>query len=94
MDGESTTRDHPDFAPMVVGHTESDHARVSCAHDENREELAPGLRQGARGAVTVSGAGREALSGKTTVRIPPPAPQLSGADATGAEATVTAPLDR
>ena len=48
MDSESTTRDHPDFAPMVVGHTESYRARVACAHDEKREEPAPGLRQEAQ----------------------------------------------
>ena len=48
MDSESTTRDHPDFAPMVVGHTESCRARVSCAHDKKREEPTPGLRQEAQ----------------------------------------------
>ena len=48
MDSESTTRDHPDFAPMVVGHTKSYRARVACAHDEKREEPAPGLRQEAQ----------------------------------------------
>ena len=48
MDSESTTRDHPDFAPMVVGHTESRRACVASAHDETREELAPGLHQDAQ----------------------------------------------
>ena len=48
MDSESTTRDHPDFAPMVVGHTESHRARVASAHDETREEPGPGLRQEAQ----------------------------------------------
>ena len=45
MDSESTTRDHPAFAPMVVGHTDSHRARVASAHDETREEPGPGLRQ-------------------------------------------------
>ena len=48
MDSESTTRDHPDFAPMVVGHTDSHRARVASAHDETREEPGPGLRQEAQ----------------------------------------------
>ena len=48
MDSESTTRDHPDFAPMVVGHTESHRARVASAHDETREEPGPGLHQDAQ----------------------------------------------
>ena len=48
MDSESTTRDHPDFAPMVVGHTESHRARVASAHDETREEPGPGLHQEAQ----------------------------------------------
>ena len=45
MDSESTTRDHPAFAPMVVGHTDSHRARVARAHDETREEAGPGLHQ-------------------------------------------------
>ena len=48
MDSESTTRDHPDFAPMVVGHTDSHRARVASAHDETREEPGPGLHQEAQ----------------------------------------------
>ena len=48
MDSESMTRDHPAFAPMVVGHTESHRARVASAHDETREEPGPGLRQEAQ----------------------------------------------
>ena len=48
MDSESTTRDHPAFAPMVVGHTESHRARVASAHDETREEPGPGLHQEAQ----------------------------------------------
>ena len=48
MDSESTTRDHPDFAPMVVGHTDSHRARVASAHDETREEPGPGLLQEAQ----------------------------------------------
>ena len=48
MDSESTTRDHPDFAPMVVGHTESHRARVASAHDDTRKEPAPGLHQDAQ----------------------------------------------
>ena len=48
MDSESTTRDHPAFAPMVVGHTESHRARVASAHDETREEPGPGLFQEAQ----------------------------------------------
>ena len=48
MDSESTTRDHPAFAPMVVGHTDSHRARVASAHDETREEPGPGLRQEAQ----------------------------------------------
>ena len=50
MDSESTrtTRDHPDFAPMVVGHTESHRARIASAHDETREEPGPGLHQEAQ----------------------------------------------
>ena len=53
MDSESTTRDHPDFAPMVVGHTESHRARVASAHDETREEPGPGLHQEAQIVLTV-----------------------------------------
>ena len=48
MDSESMTCDHPDFAPMVVGHTESHRARVASAHDETREEPSPGLHQEAQ----------------------------------------------
>ena len=48
MDSESTTRDHPAFAPMVVGHTDSHRARVASAHDETREEPGPGLHQEAQ----------------------------------------------
>ena len=48
MDSESTTRDHPDFAPMVVGHTESHRARVAIAHDETSQEFAPGLHHEAQ----------------------------------------------
>ena len=47
MDSESTTRDNPDFAPTVVGHIESHRASVAIAHDETRQELAPGLHQDA-----------------------------------------------
>ena len=48
MDSESTTRDHPDFAPMVVGNSEPDRARVEIAHDETREVPGPGLHQEAQ----------------------------------------------
>ena len=48
MNSESTTRDHPAFAPMVVGHTDSHRARVASAHDETREEPGPGLHQEAQ----------------------------------------------
>ena len=48
MDSESTPCDHPAFAPMVVGHTDSHRARVASAHDETREEPGPGLRQEAQ----------------------------------------------
>ena len=48
MDSESTTRDHPNFAPTVVGNTESHRAGVAIAHDETRQELVPGLHQDAQ----------------------------------------------
>ena len=48
MDSESTTLDHPDFVPMVVGHTKPDRARVASAHDETREQPGAGLHQEAQ----------------------------------------------
>ena len=54
MDSESTTRDHPAFAPMVVGHTDSHRARVASAHDETREEPGPGLHQEAQIVLQIS----------------------------------------
>ena len=55
MDSESTTRDNPDFAPRstVVGSAESDRAVASIAHDETRQELAPGLHQDAQNVLTL-----------------------------------------
>ena len=37
-----------DFVPMDVGNSEPDRARVKIAHDENRQESPPGLRQEAQ----------------------------------------------
>ena len=45
---KTTVATTADFAPTVVGHTDSHRARVASAHDETREEPGPGLHQEAQ----------------------------------------------